>query len=78
MDTRMSAVEDAVLRHDAWHVDISQRMAALEKNTAEVLDLMNSWRGAMKVLGWLFKPITAIMTLASALALAYFTAFPKK
>ncbi len=78
MEDRLTAVEEAILRHDAWHKEISVRMEALEKNTAEVLDLMNSWKGAMRVLGWLFKPITVLATIVGTLGTMWFTMYPKK
>lgn len=60
---RLDAMENAVSRIDT--------------NTAELVEMMQAWRGTMKVLGWITKPATAAAALVAALAAVY-TAWPKR
>ncbi len=49
----------------------------VEANTAELVDILNSWKGAMKVLSFLSKPITWFAALGASIV-AIITAWPKK
>ena len=83
MDERLIAVEEAAHRHELWHQDIGARMlsfeskldentcttARIETGTKELLELLTSFKGAMRVLeilGKVAKPIIAITTLVGA------------
>jgi hypothetical protein len=92
MNERLTAVEQAAARHELWHQDIGTRMlsfegkldentsttARIEASTTELLELLNSWKGAMKVLGWVARPITLLSTLVASCVALYFTFWPKK
>jgi hypothetical protein len=92
MDERLTAVEAAQAQHERWHEDIGARMQQfhdkLDENTRttqeikdstfELLEIMTSWKGAMRVIGWLAKPLTWIASFMAACTAVYFAIWPRK
>lgn len=77
-DKRMDSLTDEVtaikLEQAHFRVELSENTKAIkriEANTAEMLDVFESWKGAMKVLNWIgkaAKPIGYVVGLGASIA----------
>lgn len=69
---------------DSFEVHLASNTEAtvrIESSTQELVELLNSWRGAMKVMnfiGKLAKPITATTALGASLVALWFSIWPRK
>ena len=82
-DKRMDSLADEVtaikLEQAQFRVELADNTSAtkrIESNTAEMLDVFESWKGAMKVLNWIgkaAKPVGYLVGLGSSIA-AFWTA----
>lgn len=82
-DKRMDALTDEVtaikLEQAQFRVELADNTRAtkrVESNTAEMLDVFESWKGAMKVLNWIgkaAKPVGYLVGLGASIA-AFWTA----
>uniref|UniRef100_A0A6M3MAL9 Uncharacterized protein n=1 Tax=viral metagenome TaxID=1070528 RepID=A0A6M3MAL9_9ZZZZ len=82
-DARMNSLADEVtaikLEQAQFRVDLADNTSAtkrIESNTAEMLDVFESWKGAMKVLNWIgkaAKPVGWIIGMCASVA-AFWTA----
>lgn len=62
-DERMGALEDEMVNNTAMTMQV-------QSNTSEIVEIMNDWKGAMKVIGYVgraAKPLTYIVGLCSAI-----------
>lgn len=76
-DKRMDSLTDEVtaikLEQSQFRVELAENTKAtkrIEANTAELLDVFESWKGAMKVLNWIgkaAKPLGYIATFVGAI-----------
>lgn len=77
-DKRMDSLTDEVkaikLEQAQFRVELAESTNAtkrIEANTAEMLDVFESWKGAMKVLNWIgkaAKPIGYVVGLGASIA----------
>lgn len=77
-DKRMDSLTDEVtaikLEQAQFRVELAENTNAtkrIEANTAEMLDVFESWKGAMKVLNWIgkaAKPIGYVVGLGASIA----------
>ena len=77
-DKRMNSLTDEVtaikLEQAQFRVELAENTNAtkrIEANTAEMLDVFESWKGAMKVLTWIgkaAKPLGYLVGLGSSIA----------
>lgn len=77
-DKRMDSLTDEVtaikLEQAQFRVEMAENTNAtnrIEDNTAEMLDVFESWKGAMKVLNWIgkaAKPIGYVVGLGASIA----------
>ena len=77
-DKRMDSLTDEVtaikLEHAQFRVELAENTSAtkrIEANTAEMLDVFESWKGAMKVLTWIgkaAKPLGYLVGLGASIA----------
>ena len=77
-DKRMDSLADEVtaikLEQAQFRVELAENTNAtkrIEANTAELLDVFESWKGAMKVLNWIgkaAKPIGYVVGLGASIA----------
>lgn len=75
---RIAAVEDN-MRVFGAKLDANTRDThEIKAGVGSVVDTMAAWDGAMKVIGWVAKPITGVITICGILAGIYFGFFPKK
>lgn len=82
-DKRMDSLADEVaavkLEQTRFRVELAENTGAtkrIESNTAEMLDVFESWKGAMKVLNWIgkaAKPVGWIVGMGASIA-AFWTA----
>jgi hypothetical protein len=82
-DKRMNSLADEVtavkLEQAQFRVELAENTSAtkrIESNTAEMLDVFESWKGAMKVLNWIgkaAKPVGWIVGMCASMA-AFWTA----
>lgn len=82
-DKRMNSLADEVtavkLEQAQFRVELAENTQAtkrIESNTAEMLDVFESWKGAMKVLNWIgkaAKPVGWIVGMCASIA-AFWTA----
>lgn len=82
-DKRMNSLADEVtavkLEQAQFRVELAENTNAtkrIEANTAEMLDVFESWKGAMKVLTWIgkaAKPLGYVAALCASIA-AFWTA----
>jgi len=77
-DKRMDSLADEVtaikLEQAQFRVELAENTKAtkrIEANTAEMLDVFESWKGAMKVLNWIgkaAKPLGYVVGLGASIA----------
>ena len=77
-DKRMNSLADEVtavkLEQAQFRVELAENTNAtkrIEANTAEMLDVFESWKGAMKVLNWIgkaAKPLGYVVGLGASIA----------
>ena len=77
-DKRMDSLTDEVtaikLEQAQFRVELAENTAAtkrIEANTADLLDVFESWKGAMKVLTWIgkaAKPLGYVVGLCASMA----------
>ena len=77
-DKRMDSITDEVtaikLEQAQFRVELAENTNAtkrIEANTAEMLDVFESWKGAMKVLNWIgkaAKPIGYVVGMGASIA----------
>jgi len=82
-DKRMNSLADEVtavkLEQAQFRVELAENTQAtkrIESNTAEMLDVFESWKGAMKVLNWIgkaAKPVGWIVGMGASIV-AFWTA----
>ena len=82
-DKRMNTLADEVtavkLEQAQFRVELAENTSAtkrVEQNTSEMLDVFESWKGAMKVLTWIgkaAKPVGWIIGMCASMA-AFWTA----
>jgi len=82
-DKRMNSLTDEVtaikLEQAQFRVELAENTGAtkrIEANTAEMLDVFESWKGAMKVLTWIGKAAKPVGWIAGMVAsfVAFWTA----